>query len=185
MRCEIPGRKLCEPLDNLSQRSKGWYIVKEATYIQILTDTLRKKNLILDQLIEHTKIQEIETSKESPDRDRLDESFDQKEALIEQLKLLDSGFNKVYQNVKSELDKNRNHYEQEIKNLQSLIRSIVEKSTILQVMEKQNKPKFQALFANSKKEIKTFKVSSQTANAYYKNSTSQVGVDSHFLDKKK
>lgn len=149
--------------------------VKEATYIHILIDALRKKDDILDQLIEHTKVQDIEISKAIPDRNRLDETFDQKATLINQLNLLDSGFKKVYGNLKAELDSNRKAYESDIKKLQEMIRIIVEKSTILQAMERQNQPKFQTL-ASSRKEIKAFKVSSQTASTYYKDASRKSGL---------
>ncbi len=159
--------------------------MEKKTYINILTDTLRKKINLLDQLISLTKEQEEIVSSNDSDRDRLEGTITEKEALINGLNQLDTGFEKVYQHVQAELQGNKNQYKDQILILQELILSITEKSSTLQAMELRNKGKFQLFFAGGKKEIKNFKLSSQTASKYYKSVINLPQDEAHFLDKKK
>ncbi len=155
------------------------------TYINILIDSLQKKEAILDRLIRLTQEQERIISSEAPDLDELENSFSEKETCITQLNQLDEGFEKVYQHVKEAFEGDREQFKDQILKLQELIRSVTEKGTGLQALELKNRNRFQLFFAGRKKEIKNFKVSSRTANNYYKNAMNQQSGESFFLDKKK
>ncbi|HKL80619.1 MAG TPA: hypothetical protein VJ888_09330 [Mobilitalea sp.] len=157
----------------------------DQTYINILTDTLNKKTNILDQLIRFTVIQEDIVTGEAPDMNRLDQTISEKEVLIAQLEQLDEGFEKVYLHVKEDVTKNKEGYKDQIIILQDLIRLVTKKSTALQAAEFRNKNKFANFFVGKKKEIKNFKMSSQTANSYYRSATEHQQGQAHFLDKKK
>jgi flagellar biosynthesis/type III secretory pathway chaperone len=128
--------------------------VEDRTYINILTDTLRKKSNLLDRLIEISTEQEGILVSEQPDTDRLDETFSEKEVLIAQLNQLDDGFETVFQHVKDTLQSDKDQYKDMILRLQELIRLVMEKSTKLQTIEYKNTNKFQMFFAGKKKEIK-------------------------------
>lgn len=157
----------------------------DQTYINILTDTLNKKANILDQLIHITVIQEDIVTGESPDMNRMDETISEKEILITQLEQLDEGFEKVYLHVKDDITKDKEGYKEQILALQELIRSVTKKSTTLQATELRNRNRFTNFFTGKKKEIKNFKMSSQTANSYYRSATEHQQGQAHFLDKKK
>lgn len=159
--------------------------MEDTTYINILTDSLKKKGLLLDQMIGLTKEQEEIIASSEANVDRLEEIFSEKDNILKQLDLLDSGFDKVYQHVKEGLQENKDQYKEHILVLQDLIRMITEKSSTLQVMELQNRNKFQAYFSGRKKDIKNFKISSQTASKYYKSVVNLPQDEAHFLDKKK
>ncbi len=159
--------------------------MENRTYINILTDTLKRKTSLLEQLIALSSEQERIISSEIPDMDRLDSTFSEKEVLITQLNQLDDGFEKVYQHVKEALQTDKEQLKEQILKLQELIRSVTEKSTQLQVIEHRNKSRFQLFFAGKKKEIRNFKVSSKTADSYYKSVLNSQPGESYFLDKKK
>lgn len=154
-------------------------------YINVLLDSLNKKILILDQLNVITSKQEVIIQSEDKDVDALEQTFTEKEDLLTQLNQLDEGFDKVYQHVKAELNDNKWQYKEEVIKLQELIRLITDKSTKLQAMELRNKNQIQRFYANRKKEIKDLKISSRTAENYYRNVMSQQAETNYFFDKKK
>jgi hypothetical protein len=100
------------------------------------------------------------------------------------LNQLDDGFEKVYDHVKDEISTNKLAYKDEIQQLQELIKKVTEKSIKLQSTELRNKSRLEAYFSTKKKDIKNFKVSSQTASNYYKNMSNQQQGQAYFLDKK-
>lgn len=158
--------------------------MEDRTYINILTDTLRKKAELLDQLTQITADQEAIISSETPDMEGLENTFSKKEAYILKLNQLDDGFEKVYHHVREAFEVNKEQYKEQIINLQELIRLVTEKGARLQAMELRNKSRFQVFFSGKKKDIKNFKVSSRMANNYYKNVMNQQPGESFFVDKK-
>lgn len=155
------------------------------TYIKILTDTLNKKNQILDKLIIINKGQETILSSLDVDVESFDETINKKQELITQLNQLDDGFEMVYARVQEEIRQQTFRYREEIVIIQGLIKAIIDKSTTIQTMEKTNKCKIENYLTKQKQEIKNYKVSSQTVTNYYKNMTNEHYGESYFLDKKK
>ncbi len=156
----------------------------ENTYVHILVSTLSKKSNLLDNLITVTLLQEGYINTEPFDMEQFEQTLPDKEVMIEQLNQLDEGFEQVYDHVKNQLNNYKNQFEQEILQLQELIRQVTEKSVKLQALEMQNKNKLESYFAIKKKEIKDFKMSRQMANNYYKHAANQHSGESYFLDKK-
>ncbi|WP_066711933.1 flagellar export chaperone FlgN [Clostridium sp. Marseille-P299] len=155
------------------------------TYIRILTDTLVKKNKILDELIEINKKQENILTSIEVDIDSFDETLNKKEKLITQLDQLDDGFEMIYARVQDEVKRNAFEYKSDIVVMQELIKKIIEKSMNLQVKEKAIKSKLETYLMRQKQEIKNYNVSSQSVSNYYKNMMSEYQGESYFLDKKK
>lgn len=143
------------------------------------------KNSLLDKIIQITLLQEANLSATPFSMDVFDETLADKATIIEQLNKLDEGFEKVYDHVKEEISDNRMQYKDEILMLQELIKQVTEKSVKVQTEELRNKSKMELYFANSKKEIKNFKMSRQTVTNYYKSMPNQHQGQSYFLDKKK
>ena len=108
----------------------------------------------------------------------------QKAELVDQLNAMDEGFQLVYDNVKAELEKNREGYSAEIKSLQSRITQIMEKSSHLMAEEKRNKDRIAAKFAQRRREIGSVKKNQQYAANYYK-TMNKVTSEPVFMDKKK
>lgn len=154
-------------------------------YINILQQSLVKKNDLLDRLIYVSSLQEEYTNNMPPQMDEFEQTLVEKDLLIEQLNQIDDGFEKVYEHVQQDIKLNRNKYKEEILQLQDLIKQITEKSVKLQTLELKNKSKLELYFLNRKKEIKNLKISNQTAFSYYKNMSNQNHDESYFLDKKK
>ncbi|MDU6263945.1 MAG: flagellar export chaperone FlgN [Anaerocolumna aminovalerica] len=155
------------------------------TYVHILTDTLFKKNFLLDKLIQITEMQEKYITLTPPDIDNFESSLTDKEIIIEKINELDEGFEKIYEHVKEEIVSNKLNHKVAISELQNLIKQVTEKSAKLQTLELKNKKSLEIFFANKKKEIRDFKKSSETASSYYKNMMNQQLDESYFLDKKK
>lgn len=155
------------------------------TYINILINTLTKKDDLLDRIIQITLLQEECVDEQTFNMDQFDQIVEEKQPMIEQLNQLDDGFEQVYDHVKEEISNNKDQYKEEILVLQKLIKQVTEKSVNLQAIELRNKNKITLLFSRKKKEIKNFKMSKQTVTNYYKSMPSQHQGQSYFLDKKK
>ena len=97
---------------------------------------------------------------------------------------MDEGFQLVYNNVKAELEKNREGYSAEIKSIQGRITQIMEKSSHLMAEEKRNKDRITAKFAQRCREIGSVKKNQQYAANYYK-TVNKVTSEPVFMDKKK
>ena len=155
------------------------------TYIDVLKDSLEKKVMVLDKLQEKTLSQEKIISTSPFDNEEYDQAYQDKEVLINQLSELDEGFEQIYVHVNDALSNNKVEHKGDIIQLQNMIRQITDKSTELQSIEIRNKQKLDVIFANRKKEIKDYKINSQTASSYYKNMADQHQGQSYFYDKKK
>ena len=155
------------------------------TYLHILKDTLIKKNILLDNLLDITTRQEEYFNKPAPDMEAFDQTLSDKEEYIHQISQMDDGFEKIYGHVKEEINAKRTEHREEIEALQELIRQITDKSTRLQVNETRNKNKMEAFLLTKKKEIKNLKMSNRTVSKYYNAMHNQQQGESFFLDKKK
>lgn len=153
-------------------------------YLLILEESLNKKIIILDELGSLTMSQrEIVQAEEFADDD-FNNNVEQKAALIRELEKLDRGFQILYDNVKQQLEGNRELYSEEIKRMQNLIKAIMDKSTELQVNETRNRDLIKSRFAALKKEARTIKKSRELAANYYK-TMNNISSEPYFLDKKK
>lgn len=158
---------------------------QEKTYLHILIDTLRRKEEILRRLTEYTKKQESLLAAGDFDFDAFEEQMKKKDTLIEKLQKLDDGFMDLYARVADEIKTSPKQYETEIRQAQTLIRSITDLSTGLQALEERNRTRLEMLLGQGKQRVRDFKVSSKTAAAYYKNMTGKhQDGDSYFIDKK-
>lgn len=159
---------------------------QQVTYINIITDTLRRKLEVLGALEEATSRQEEIAGQEQPDMEMFETLIEAKDKLLERLNGLDDGFMELYTRVAETLKKNTEDYAEEISQIQELIRGITDKSTSLQAAEERNRQKLAVVFSEGKKKVKDFKISSRTAAAYYKNmSGHHQDGDSYFFNKKK
>ena len=102
--------------------------MEHRNYINILLQDLRKKNLVLDQIIEANLKQRDALEDPNLDPDDFDTIVEHKAKLIEQLEQLDDGFEQIYARVREELMTNKAQYAGEIKEMQALIRQMTDKS---------------------------------------------------------
>ncbi len=153
-------------------------------YLLILEESLNKKIVFLDELSKLTTVQKDIVTAEDFDDEAFNKNVEQKDALIRELEKLDRGFQILYDNIKAQIENNRETYATEIKRLQELIKEVLDKSTALQVMESRNKDLVKSRFASLKKEVRQLKKSRELAANYYK-TMNNISSEPYFLDKKK
>ena len=156
------------------------------TYINILIDTLRKKEELLKDLLAKTEGQAELLEADEFEPDAFDALMDDKDALLGDLKTLDDGFLDLYSRVGAELKNNTDAYTDQVKTAQELVRRQMELSTELTSAEERNKAKLSIRLSQGRQKIKDFKVGAKTAAAYYKNmSGKHQDGDSYFFNREK
>lgn len=157
-----------------------------AVYVKILVDTLEKKKETLEFLTMVTKEQEELLKSEPFSMEQFEETLDKKEKVIQNLNQLEDGFEAFYKRIELIIRTEKDNYKEELQRAQKLITEITDMSVRLQAMEARNKEKLTREFANQRQEIRSFKVSSQTAEKYYHNMANQHQEgQSYFMDRKK
>ena len=155
-----------------------------ASYVEIMQKSLIRKDEVLQQIIELNR--EQKNALENPDLapDDFDELVEKKGELIDQLDKLDSGFEKLFERMKEELEGKRELYAGQIRKMQESIRSITDKSVEVQAQEARNKDLMMQKFASVRKQAKTMRTNTQVADKYYQNMTKVNLVDPQFMDTK-
>lgn len=154
-------------------------------YINIMLQSLQKKLKVLDSIIQINKRQKEELENPSLDPDDFDKTVEEKSELIEQLELLDNGFEKLYEKVREKLQANKEEHKDEILQMQNDIRLLTEKSMEIQTQEARNKQLMEQKFASVKKQVKEIRSSQKVVNQYYKNMMKKGYAEPQFLDNKK
>lgn len=157
----------------------------EQDYIKILIDSLKKKLKVLEDIISFNKEQKKLIEEEKLDLPEFEVTLNRKQELIDELNLLDEGFELVYSRVKDELVRDAGSHADEIDALKTLISQVTEKSILIQAEEERNRASIANHFASYKKEIRQFKQGRDAASNYYKSMSKTDHVQPHFLDKKK
>ena len=153
-------------------------------YLLVLEQSLSKKINILSELERLTQVQKEIVLREQFDEEAFNDNVEMKAAQINELERLDKGLQILYDNVKAQIEDNRQAYSSEIQRLQVMIKSIMDKSAALMVLENQNKEMVTKRFATLKKEARQVKKNRNLAANYYK-SMNNISSEPYFLDKKK
>lgn len=154
------------------------------TYIQLLIDSLGKKNEVLTELMQITTKQQDIIDSESFDEDEFLRTISLKEEQIKDLTEFDKGFEMVYERIREELNNNPNSYRTEIEDLKELVTKVTDLSVKLQALEKRNKSKIEPLLVSKRKNIKNARLSNETVTNYYKSMSGKQEEQSYFYDKK-
>ena len=154
-------------------------------YITALKQGLEKKIQILDKIIEENALQRQLLADPELDPDDFEKNLNDKTALVEQLTMLDDGFDTVYERVREELQQNRAAYAVDITCMQKYISAIMEKSTQIQTEEQRNRELVVQKFTSVKKQIREVKSSHKAVNEYYQNMMKLNYVEPQFMDNKK
>ena len=107
----------------------------EQTYVDIMIQSLKKKIKVLEEIRRINVIQKELLEDDRADVDDFDKTVEDKAALIEQMEQLDSGFDKLFERVREELQENKPAYTQQIKTMQTCIRQITDLSMEIQAQE--------------------------------------------------
>lgn len=157
----------------------------EKNYLQIMEQSLKKKLAILNRIRLKNEEQRVLLLDENLTPDDFDKNVREKGELIEQLELLDQGFEEVYSRLEETFQENKERYREEILALQELIRKITAAGNSIQAEEKRNYDLAQQKFLSVKKQVREIKSSHKAVNEYYRTMTKTSYVGAQFLDNKK
>lgn len=168
---------------------------QEKVYIQILTESLLKKNGCLEELLKLTKEQGgvIDDLANSGERNisaetmaRFNEILNKKQVILEEIRVLDSGFESIYLNKAKEImQKEKENLKEQVLQMQDYIKVATDKAVSLETLERRNKAKFDLYLNQSRQKINAIKQNKQSVTNYYKNNPYQHQGQSYFIDKKK
>ena len=153
-------------------------------YIDIMLQSLKKKEQVLKAIIDENLKQREILEDVNGEADAFDATVEAKAKLIEQLEQLDSGFEKLFERMKEELEGNQDKYAEQIRQMKEYIKKITDKSIEIQAQEARNKDLMTSKFATIKKQVKTMRKSSAAASEYYKTMAKLNYVDPQFMDGK-
>lgn len=152
-------------------------------YLQIMMDSLKKKKDVLQQIVDYNNEQEAIVTADELDGDKFQKNMEDKSACIDELNMLDEGFQSVYDRVKENIQRYKLNYKNDILILQQLIKEVTSLSATIQAQESRNKLQVDRKFRQLRSETKTAKRSVSMANKYYKN-MSQISYEPQFMVKK-
>ena len=154
------------------------------SYVEIMLQSLEKKKLVLDNIIELNQRQR--TGLEKPDftPEEFDDIVESKSRMIEQLEQLDSGFEKLFERMKDELESNKEAYAEQIRAMQEDIKAITDKSVQIQAQESRNKDLMTQKFAQVKSQVRNVRSGGKVADQYRKNMAKLNYIDPQFMDNK-
>ena len=152
-------------------------------YLQILSESLDKKIVILEELNRLTEVQKSIVSSEEFDDSAFEDNINKKSGLINEVQNLDKGFEMLYNNIKHQIEGNKEQYRSQIAELQTKIKKVLDDSTSLQVAEASNKRLIESRFASMKKEVYQVKKSRDMAASYYR-TMNNITTEPYFMDKK-
>jgi predicted nuclease with TOPRIM domain len=157
----------------------------ELSYIEILKDSLQKKIVVLDKINEINKIQAEIIKEEKFDFEKFDETILNKKILIDELNLLDNGFQKVYDRVKELFETDKELYTEDIRILKVLVKEVMDKSIDIEAFELRNKESFEKRTEVLRKTVKVAKATNKVAADYYQNMNKTSVIEPQFMDWKK
>jgi flagellar biosynthesis/type III secretory pathway chaperone len=153
--------------------------------VQILAQSLEKKNQVLDQIVELIEQQEELLKRDTLDMDQLDSILDHQGELVDELDKLDRGFEAVYDRTRTELLANKSGYQTEIRQMQEAIQDITAKVAKINAGNMRNKLMAENQFKKQKKSIGQSLSKTRVARQYYNNMNNLNNIQPQFYDSKK
>ena len=157
----------------------------ETDYISIMAESLEKKRDVLGRIIELNQQQKLLLKDPNLLPEDFEKNMDQKSRLVEQLNLLDSGFEKVFERVRDTLNGNKEQYAGEIAKMQSLIKEITAQTNTIQTQEARNREEATRKFAEVRQQVKGVRDSQKVVQQYYQNMMKQKSYSAQVIDNKK
>lgn len=154
-------------------------------YVGILKDSLKRKKAYLDEIAELTVKQGELAAQDKFDEEAFGETVDKKETLINNINEIDKGFTSVYDRIRGNLLEEKEIYNKELKEIQALINSCMDKGSEIEVLEERNRQKLEVIFAGERKNLRQVKNSRSIANKYYRTMANGMVNDAMLYDRKK
>ncbi len=156
----------------------------EKQYIDMMLESLQKKESVLISLLGKSEEQKEVLSAEEVDWDVFDQLTTDKGELIDELLKLDEGFETLFERIKEPLTQKKELYKTEIGFMQATIRSLTDNSAKLEALEQRNKKLVETRMAEIRQNIKQSKLGSQAAMQYYQRMNRINTLDPQLMDKK-
>lgn len=157
----------------------------EQNGVQILLQSLEKKNRVLDGLIGQNAQQETLLKQEELDMEAFDRAIDSQNELLEELDRLDGGFETYYDRVREDIIANKDKYRDEILKMQQQIQQITDKIATINAGNMRNKLLAENQFKKERQAIKDSTSQTRVARNYYNNMRNLNNVAPQFYDSKK
>lgn len=154
-------------------------------YLELMKDSLVKKEKVLSSIAQLTKKQETLLGEEEFNNEAFDELIGQKSLLIDEINKLDEGFDLIYKRIAEKVKENPAIYRESIEKLQELIRLLVDKGIEIETAERRNQVKFDMKVSKSREKIKSYNLNSSAVTKYYSNMSGNTAESTYFLDQKK
>ena len=145
---------------------------------------MKKKERVLDRIIELDNVQKNQLEDPELKPDDFDEVVEEKAKLIEQLDQLDSGFEKLFERMKEELEGNKEAHKEEIRIMQQHIKSITDKKCTDTKSGSPQQGSDDSEIYKCKKQAREVRKGQNVVNKYYKNMTNTNYVAPQFMDNK-
>lgn len=157
----------------------------ETSYINIMLESLEKKRGILDRIIELNRQQKLLLQDPNLLPEDFEKNMDNKSGFVEQLNLLDDGFEELFERVRDNLNENKQQYADEIRKMQALIKDITEKTNTIQIQETRNREEADRKFADVREQVKGVRNSQKVVQQYYQNMMRHKNYAAQVIDNKK
>lgn len=154
-------------------------------YVDVLRESLSRKERILHNIIDVTRSQTELLKAESFDVDAFDSTIDLKSGMIDELDSVDDGFEATYEEMGTWLRDHSSEYSAEIREMQNRIREITALSGQLQSLEKRNQTLMDTVVKGRNRQIGQMRRSTRQVSNYYKTMNGQIGVTGSALFNKK
>ena len=153
-------------------------------YLELMKESLVKKEKTLIAIFELTKTQEKFLNAEEFDGEAFDDLMSKKSILIEEINKLDEGFDLTYKRVADKIKAEPKVFKDKIEKLQMLIRNLVDKGVEIETTERRNQVKFDMKVSKGKDRIRNYNLNSNAVTKYYNNMSGNIASDTYFVDKK-
>lgn len=157
-------------------------------YVQILLESLIRKEELLDKIIEKNAAQAeclADKAYEDVDWDTFNLLVTEKEILIDRINTMDEGFQNLFDRVKGQLEENKDKYADSIRKMQDSIKRLSDKSIEIQTGEERNRRTIDSLLIGQKKAIKTTRNSLRVADSYQQAMSKNYGGSYSTMSNKK
>lgn len=153
--------------------------------LDMLEESLVKKIEVMKQIQEENEKQkELLKNPDDVDGEGFDAILDRKGELIDQLLLLDEGFQTLFDKVKKEVGDNKDKFKDQIKRMQDMIRDITSLSASIEAAEHRNKKMAEDYFNAARQNMSISRQSSAAAFNYYQTMNNYKNIPPQFMDKK-
>lgn len=159
-------------------------------YLQIMIDSLNKKEKLIDEILERNKAQyDLIKDKlyEDVDWTAFNLRVTEKEIAIDKIIEIDDGFDETYKLVKDEVATNKDKYRDKVLKLQEIIGRLTDKGVSVQTGEERNRQIIDNIFSKTRQDIKKQRTGIKVASNYYKTMSNSVvrAAENSILDEKK